>query len=139
LEGFDAAVLIEVIEHIPPERLDLLRQVLFVAIRPLRLIITTPNREFNVHFAGMKEGQLRHRDHRFEWRRAEFESWCRDAAARHGYEVKFAGIGPESPDTGALTQMAVFEQSEQSEVKESEVRSQNGSDLPSDITALDIN
>jgi 3' terminal RNA ribose 2'-O-methyltransferase Hen1 len=120
LEGFDAATLIEVIEHIPPERLDLLRRVLFAAIRPLRLIITTPNREFNVHFAGMKEGQLRHRDHRFEWTRAEFERWCREAATQFGYGVKFAGIGPEMPNTGALTQMAVFEL--KSEVGESEVR-----------------
>jgi 3' terminal RNA ribose 2'-O-methyltransferase Hen1 len=134
LEGFDAATLIEVIEHIPPERLDLLRRVLFASLRPTRLIITTPNREFNVHFAGMKEGQLRHRDHRFEWTRTEFESWCREAAAQLGYEVKFAGIGPEMPNTGALTQMAVFEKSEagESEVRGREVRSQEDLDSTSD-------
>jgi 3' terminal RNA ribose 2'-O-methyltransferase Hen1 len=109
LAGFDAATLIEVIEHIPPERLDLLQQNLFAAIRPRRIIITTPNREFNVHFTGMKPGQLRHRDHRFEWTRAEFENWCREAAARYNYEVKFTGIGPEMPNTGALTQMGIFD------------------------------
>jgi len=136
LAGFDAATLIEVIEHIPPERLDLLQRNLFAAIRPRRIIITTPNREFNVHFTGMKPGQLRHRDHRFEWTRAEFESWCRDAAARYGYEVKFSGIGPEMPNTGALTQMAVFEI--KSEVGESEVRSQEGLDSVPDFATSDI-
>jgi 3' terminal RNA ribose 2'-O-methyltransferase Hen1 len=136
LEGFDAATLIEVIEHIPAERLDLLRRVLFASLRPIRLIITTPNREFNVHFSGMKEGQLRHRDHRFEWTRAEFESWCREAATQFGYEVKFAGIGPEMPDTGALTQMAVFDHSEagESEVRGLEVQSQSSSGLTSEIS-----
>jgi 3' terminal RNA ribose 2'-O-methyltransferase Hen1 len=109
LEGYDAATLVEVIEHIPPERLDLLRRVLFESFRSRRLVITTPNREYNTHFEGMKEGQLRHRDHRFEWTRAEFEGWCRDAANLHGYTVKFSGIGTEMPDTGAPTQMAIFD------------------------------
>ncbi|MCI0698853.1 3' terminal RNA ribose 2'-O-methyltransferase Hen1 [candidate division KSB1 bacterium] len=135
LEGFDAATLIEVIEHIPPERLDLLRRVLFASIRPRRLIITTPNREFNVHFTGMKEGQMRHRDHRFEWTRAEFESRCREAATQFGYDVKFAGVGPEMPNTGALTQMAVFEL--KSEVEESEVRGRDGLEAASDTITLD--
>jgi 3' terminal RNA ribose 2'-O-methyltransferase Hen1 len=135
LEGFDAAALIEVIEHVPPERLDLLQRNLFASMRPRRIVITTPNREFNVHFSGMKAGQLRHRDHRFEWTRAEFESWCREAAAQFGYGVKFAGIGPEMTATGALTQMAVFEKSEvgaseviESEVAGSEVQGQEDSD-----------
>jgi 3' terminal RNA ribose 2'-O-methyltransferase Hen1 len=109
LEDFDAATLIEVIEHIPPERLDLLHRVLFESIRPRRLVITTPNREYNVHFEGMKEGRLRHRDHRFEWTRVELESWCREAAAFYGYAVKFSGIGPEMHLEGAPTQMAVFD------------------------------
>jgi 3' terminal RNA ribose 2'-O-methyltransferase Hen1 len=142
LEGFDAAVLIEVIEHIPPERLDLLRYVLFESVRPLRLIITTPNREFNVHFAGLKEGRLRHRDHRFEWTRVEFESWCREAAARYGYAVKFAGVGPEMPNSGALTQMAVFEiksEVEESDVRGRGVRSQEIPDSLPDFITLDIN
>ncbi len=140
LEGFDAATLIEVIEHIPPERMDLLRRVLFASLRPTRLIITTPNREFNVHFAGMKEGQLRHRDHRFEWTRAEFENWCRETATQFGYEVKFAGIGPEMPNTGALTQMAVFEKSEaeESNVRGRKVRSREDLDFVPDFTTLDI-
>ena len=72
-------------------------------------MVTTPNREFNVLFDGLPAGTLRHRDHRFEWTRTEFEAWAGESAGAHGYAVRFVGIGPEDAELGAPTQMAVFE------------------------------
>src|SRR5436305_11126938 len=74
LEGFDAAAVVEVIEHLDPPRLAAFERVLFECARPAAVVLTTPNREYNVRFENMPEGRLRHADHRFEWTRAEFRS-----------------------------------------------------------------
>ncbi len=108
LAGFDVACLIEVIEHIEPWRLDALERTVFGEARPSRAIVTTPNIEYNVRFEGMTSGRLRHADHRFEWTRAEFAEWAEGVAARHDYSVEFAPIGPDDPEVGSPTQMAVF-------------------------------
>jgi 3' terminal RNA ribose 2'-O-methyltransferase Hen1 len=108
LAGFDAAVVIEVIEHLDPARLRAFERVVFKCARPTTVIITTPNVEYNVHFSGLPAGRFRHRDHRFEWTRAEFEAWSAQVAARHGYAVRFLPVGPNDPTTGAPTQMGVF-------------------------------
>lgn len=108
LQGFDAATVIEVIEHLDPPRLAALERVLFQAARPNCVIVTTPNREYNVNFTGLPPGTLRHGDHRFEWTRAEFHAWCESQAARFGYAVEYFPIGDEHPLTGPPTQMAVF-------------------------------
>lgn len=108
LQGFDAATVIEVIEHLDPPRLASLERVLFEAARPNHVIVTTPNREYNVNFIGLPPGTLRHGDHRFEWTRAEFHAWCESQAARFGYAVEYFPIGEEHPLTGPPTQMAVF-------------------------------
>lgn len=107
LEGFDAAALVEVIEHIEPERLPHLEETIFRFVRPGTLVVTTPNREYNTVF-GMAEGIMRHADHRFEWTRAEFETWARAAGEQYGYAVSFAPIGPVDGEAGSPTQMAVF-------------------------------
>lgn len=107
-KGFDAATLVEVIEHIEPHRLSALTLSLFADARPDLVIITTPNREYNVLFETMKENQLRHADHRFEWTRAEFEAWASDAASDNGYIVDFATLGPVDDTHGAPSQMAIF-------------------------------
>ena len=73
IEGFDAAALVEVIEHIDPDRLGSVERVVFEFARPGLVVVTTPNREYNAKFEGMQPGQLRHPDHRFEWTRAEFQ------------------------------------------------------------------
>ena len=80
LVGYDAAVLIEVIEHLEPTRLGMFAQVLFGYTRPGMVILTTPNREYNVQWPSLRAGGLRHRDHRFEWTRAEFQQWARRVA-----------------------------------------------------------
>jgi 3' terminal RNA ribose 2'-O-methyltransferase Hen1 len=109
LEGFDVACVVEVIEHLDAERLDVFAQVLFGQAEPRAVIMTTPNREFNVHFPSLPAGQFRHRDHRFEWTRAEFVAWATDAAETYGYTVTFDAIGPDEPTTGSPTQLGLFQ------------------------------
>jgi 3' terminal RNA ribose 2'-O-methyltransferase Hen1 len=108
LAGFDAAVAIEVVEHLDPARLHAFGRALFECARPNTVVITTPNVEYNVHFPGLATGRLRHRDHRFEWTRAEFADWSAEQAARYGYAVRFLPVGPNDPTTGSPTQMGVF-------------------------------
>ena len=108
LAGHDAAVAMEVIEHIDPARLDAFEESVFGTARPDSVIVTTPNVEYNALFDGLPEGAPRHRDHRFEWTRGEFQEWSRGAAGRRKYDVRFQGIGPEHPTYGTPTQMGVF-------------------------------
>lgn len=107
-KGFDAATLVEVIEHIDPHRLSALELSLFGDARPGLVVVTTPNREYNTLFEGMSEGEQRHPDHRFEWTRAEFENWASGVAEEHGYDVKFQDLGPVDEKHGGPSQMAVF-------------------------------
>jgi 3' terminal RNA ribose 2'-O-methyltransferase Hen1 len=109
LENFDAAAVVEVVEHLDPPRLRSFERVLFGEARPRVVVVTTPNREFNVRFEGLPAGAFRHRDHRFEWARAELEDWAAEIGGRHGYAIRFLPVGPEDPEVGAPTQMAVFE------------------------------
>jgi small RNA 2'-O-methyltransferase len=107
LEGFDAAALIETIEHIEPTQLSRVEQAVFGSIRPHLVVVTTPNREYNVLY-GIPDGEFRHADHCFEWDRPQFESWARGVSERHGYHVIFADIGPGDAWLGSPTQMGVF-------------------------------
>ncbi len=109
LAGFDAAAVVEVIEHLDEPRLRSFERVVFAHARPKTVVVTTPNREYNAKFEGLPAGEFRHRDHRFEWTRGEFESWAGRVAADHAYGVRFLPVGPEDPEFGAPTQMAVFE------------------------------
>jgi 3' terminal RNA ribose 2'-O-methyltransferase Hen1 len=108
LRGFDAAAVVEVIEHLDPLRLAAFERVLFGDARPATVVVTTPNVEYNALFDGLPDGRLRHRDHRFEWTRGEFESWCEAVCERNTYTVSQSGIGPVDEVRGAPTQMAVF-------------------------------
>jgi len=108
LEGFDLAAIVEVIEHLDQIRLNSFERVVFAHAHPTHVIITTPNLEYNVRFETLPAGTLRHRDHRFEWTRAEFETWAKGVARRHGYDVGLTPIGPIDDEVGPPTQMAVF-------------------------------
>ena len=108
LEGFDAAVIVEVIEHLDPSRLESFERVVFAHTAPKVVVVTTPNVEYNVCFDGLAPGTMRHADHRFEWTRSEFARWANGVAERRGYGVTFSGIGPDDPEVGSPTQMAVF-------------------------------
>ncbi|MFY1831898.1 3' terminal RNA ribose 2'-O-methyltransferase Hen1 [Myxococcus fulvus] len=108
LAGHDAATVVEVIEHLEPPRLATFERVLFEWARPGVVVLTTPNAEYNVRFEGLAPGAFRHKDHRFEWTRAQFESWARRQAERFGYGVRFVPVGTLDVEVGAPTQMAVF-------------------------------
>ena len=109
LAGFDAATVVEVIEHLDQSRLAAFERVLFEFAKPETVVLTTPNVEYNVKFATLPAGQFRHKDHRFEWTRAEFAGWCEAIAERFGYAVRFLPVGPEDASVGAPTQMGIFE------------------------------
>jgi 3' terminal RNA ribose 2'-O-methyltransferase Hen1 len=109
LQGFDLATVIEVIEHLDEARLHGFERVLFEAAHPKAVLLTTPNADYNVHFDSLSAGQFRHPDHRFEWTRREFETWCRGVAARYSYRVALSGIGDLDPAFGTPTQMAWFD------------------------------
>ncbi|MGW4470553.1 3' terminal RNA ribose 2'-O-methyltransferase Hen1 [Nonomuraea sp. NPDC004354] len=104
--GYDAAVLMEVIEHVDPPRLAALERVVFGQAAPRHVIVTTPNSEYNVNYEFLTG--LRHPDHRFEWTRAEFQDWATRVAREHRYTVGFKPVGDEDPVRGAPTQMGVF-------------------------------
>ena len=108
LAGFEAAVATEVVEHFDASRLGAFERVLFEVARPTTVVLTTPNREFNVRFDGLAANQLRHRDHRFEWTRTEFQTWAEGVAERHRYTVRFVPVGEVDPQLGPPTQMGVF-------------------------------
>jgi 3' terminal RNA ribose 2'-O-methyltransferase Hen1 len=107
LRGYDAAVLMEVVEHVDPDRLPALAHAVFAAAAPATVVLTTPNAEHNVRYPGLAGG-FRHRDHRFEWTRAEFAAWTRSVADRYGYTVAHRGVGADDPEVGPPTQLAVF-------------------------------
>jgi 3' terminal RNA ribose 2'-O-methyltransferase Hen1 len=108
LEGFDAAAVIEVIEHLDAPRLAAFERVVFDFARPATVVITTPNADYNPLFPTLPAGQMRHRDHRFEWTRAEFACWAEGVASRFGYSVRIQPVGPEDAALGAPTQMGIF-------------------------------
>lgn len=108
LASFEGAALVEVVEHLDPERLLAFERSVFEFAAPGVVALTTPNAEYNVRLRSLRAGEFRHPDHRFEWNRRDFRTWSEAVAARFGYRVAFEGIGTEDPDVGAPTQMAVF-------------------------------
>ena len=108
LAGLDAAVLMEVVEHVDPPRLPALARAVFGTARPANVIVTTPNSEHNVRFESLPAGAFRHPDHRFEWTRPEFREWADSVCRGYGYEVTFRAVGPDDPEVGPPTQLALF-------------------------------
>ncbi len=106
--GYDCACIVEVMEHIEPARIPAFERVVFEYAAPKTVIVTTPNREYNVNYQNMKPGTLRHGDHRFEWTRAEFKAWADNVCRQFGYRCEISGIGEENAATGSPTQMGVF-------------------------------
>jgi 3' terminal RNA ribose 2'-O-methyltransferase Hen1 len=109
LVGFDAAALVEVIEHLDLPRLAAVEQNVFGSARPTTVVVTTPNAEYNEQWATLPAGDFRHPDHRFEWTRSQFAAWADRVADAYGYSVSYAPIGAFDPEVGASTQMAVFQ------------------------------
>jgi 3' terminal RNA ribose 2'-O-methyltransferase Hen1 len=108
LANFDAAAIVEVVEHLDPSRLKAFERVVFQHARPWSVVLTTPNREYNQVWESLSAGELRHADHRFEWSRSEFQEWARGVGEHFGYSVQFLPVGPEAPELGTPSQMCVF-------------------------------
>ncbi|MEY9910774.1 SAM-dependent methyltransferase [Catenulispora sp. MAP12-49] len=108
LAGYDAAVLMEVIEHVDPHRLPALEHAVFRAAHPRAVVVTTPNIEYNARYETLEAGRFRHSDHRFEWTRAEFRAWAERVAASYEYDVRFKPVGEIDPELGPSTQLALF-------------------------------
>jgi len=106
--GYDAACVIEVIEHLDVPRLAAFERVLFEFAKPSVVVLTTPNKEYNANYGFLYEDNLRHGDHRFEWTRTEFRDWANQTAEKFGYIVQFSEIGDADETHGAPTQMGVF-------------------------------
>ncbi len=109
LEGFDVATLVEVIEHLEPNRLFAFEKVVFECAKPKNVIVTTPNQEYNVMWKQLDADTMRHDDHRFEWTRQEFQHWATNIAKKYDYQVDFSAIGEEVENIGSPSQMAVFQ------------------------------
>lgn len=107
-QGYDAAVLMEVVEHVDPPRLAAVERVVFGRAAPRVVVVTTPNAEYNVRYEGMAPGAVRHPDHRFEWTREEFRAWAGRVAGAYGYRVRHVPVGDDDPEVGAPTQLGVF-------------------------------
>ena len=108
LDSYDAAVLLEVIEHLDPSRLPVFERVVFEYAQPNTIIITTPNADFNTLWASLPAGQFRHPDHRFEWSRKQFQNWTQSVEKKFNYHTTIKPIGPVDPEAGPPTQMAIF-------------------------------
>lgn len=98
----------EVIEHMDQPRLKAFERVLFEFARPETVVITTPNIEYNIKFENLPADNFRHKDHRFEWSRNEFQDWANNITERFGYSAEIFPIGNEDTEVGAPTQMVVF-------------------------------
>jgi len=118
LAGFDVATLVEVIEHLDPPRLAAMERVVFQHARPRRVIVTTPNREYNAHWEAVGAERLRHSDHRFEWTRAECQAWAERVAAQYGYRMARQDVGPVDTDLGAPSQLVIFDRLSEGEEKD---------------------
>jgi 3' terminal RNA ribose 2'-O-methyltransferase Hen1 len=113
IDGVDAAVLCEVIEHMDEPRLEAMEKVVFWALKPELVIITTPNSEYNAMWESLTAGSMRHKDHRFEWTREQFQTWAKGICARFGYACEFrdigdSGVAQDGRDVGSPSQMGVF-------------------------------
>lgn len=107
LDGYDAAALVEVIEHLEPDRLPALMLNIFGVMAPATVLITTPNKDWNSTFTD-DVSKMRHSDHRFEWTRAEFASWCTQVSDTYAYDYTIHALGDETEQAVAPTQMALF-------------------------------
>ncbi|XP_062594840.1 small RNA 2'-O-methyltransferase-like [Saccostrea cucullata] len=113
--GCDAVSMIEFIEHLYPDILEEVEENVFGRLRPRLVVVTTPNYEFNSLFPG--ELRFRHYDHKFEWIRSEFQSWCQGVCEKYSYSVEYTGIGDpplESQEVGFCSQAAIFTSSSES-------------------------
>ena len=61
-----------------------------------------------MRFTALRPGAMRHPDHRFEWTRPAVPRLGRRGGRPRGCQVRFLPVGPDEPEVGPPTQMAVF-------------------------------
>lgn len=61
------------IEHLETPVLEKFSEMVFGYMTPAIVIISTPNAEFNRLLPGLNG--FRHKDHKFEWTKEEFQNW----------------------------------------------------------------
>ena len=109
LEGVEFVSLIEVIEHLEEDILAQLPAAIFGTLKPKYVFVTTPNSEFNILFKNFSG--FRHPDHKFEWNREQFMTWCEAVCHNFPYQVEYSGVG-EPPigfeEVGYCSQAAFF-------------------------------
>lgn len=122
--GVEAALLIEVVEHLPNKQLSRLPEVVLGcagqpphATPPRLVVITTPNADFKMSLSsteclsrgGDTAALPRDDDHEREWTRAEFRQWAAAVAEPWGYEVaEHSGVGEVPGWEGTRTQIIVL-------------------------------
>ncbi|XP_034239184.1 uncharacterized protein LOC117644097 [Thrips palmi] len=111
LQGANAVVCIELIEHLEMDIVEKLGETIFGFIEPEIAIFTTPNSDFNVLLNGL-DGKFRHYDHKFEWSRKEFQDWTNKITSCYPqYQVEISGVGvpPQGQESvGHCSQLALF-------------------------------
>ncbi|WAQ81527.1 hypothetical protein PtA15_1A869 [Puccinia triticina] len=157
-KGLECVVMSEVIEHLFPHQLEQSIPLLFGSYQPQWIVITTPNHEFNQYIdqyssaetrshhrfldpTGATDRYFRDDDHKFEWTRDEFKTWCETIGSTYGYDYELSGCGsyvnyfiqsinsidpetqplppksklpvPESPEGFFATQCVVFKRRDQ--------------------------
>lgn len=107
-KGFDCACIVEVMEHLEKSAIPAFERVVFEYAVPKTVIITTPNRDYNVNYEFLREDSLRHPDHRFEFSREDFGNWTEEICRKFGYTVEITGVGENIDGLGQPTQIGVF-------------------------------
>ncbi|XP_027010163.1 small RNA 2'-O-methyltransferase isoform X1 [Tachysurus fulvidraco] len=109
-KGFDLITCIEVMEHLQLWEVERFSEVLFEYMEPHTVIISMPNAEFNPLLPGLTG--FRHKDHKYEWTRAQFQAWAEGVCRKYGYSVEFTGVGEapgETRNVGFCSQIAIFQ------------------------------
>lgn len=94
LAGKEVMALQEVIEHLSPWQFGKAVDMIFKHYRPGLVLMSTPNREYNVNFP-MEEGKFRHSDHKFEWNTNEATAFAQKIKDTYGYDWALEYIGLE--------------------------------------------
>lgn len=114
-------LMVEVIEHMPKADAETLIRKNLQKHNPDKLIVTTPNRDFNRYFIFDDENNksFRHDDHHFELSQQEFRDFIR-ALTPKNYTLEFFGIGDKIGDESMCYGVEMIRQKEEDVSKEQE-------------------
>ncbi|XP_016985820.1 small RNA 2'-O-methyltransferase [Drosophila rhopaloa] len=115
LRNTDAVVALELIEHVYDDVLSKIPSNVFGFMQPKLVVFSTPNSDYNViftRFNPLLPNGFRHDDHKFEWTREEFKSWCLSIVEKYpNYMFSLLGVGNPPKDlesVGHVSQIAIF-------------------------------